>query len=347
MAEISIVPGTIQLLKMTDAEYFSEQYKDYVSNSRLGLFNTDEGGSPEKYEAGFKSEYSASFELGTAIHSMLLQPDYFYVADFHKPTGKLGIFVEQFFKLRQNGATLEEAFTTGSINADYYANKLSPARRRTAIGKGLDFYLKRLHYKDLLDKETIFLPKPIHATYLSCMENLLTNSDIIWTLYPEGILAPADVYNEYAILCEVDVSLDNGEVIRIKIKAKLDNFTINHDTCTITLNDLKTTSKPLNYFMGNYVQVGDTEEKVWYNGSFQKYHYYRQAGMYMWLLQCAIREHYNVNYKYKSNILVIETLPEYASKVFSVNGKYINAGVKEFKQLLITLVEWKYQKLEK
>ena len=39
MAVIEIVPESIQLIKMTDEEYFSDKYKDYISNSKLGLLN--------------------------------------------------------------------------------------------------------------------------------------------------------------------------------------------------------------------------------------------------------------------------------------------------------------------
>ena len=47
----------------------------------------------------------------------------------------------------------------------------------------------------------------------------------------------------------------------------------------MTLNDLKTSGKPAKYFMGNFVKFPDGTT-VWYDGSFQKYHYYRQMGEY-------------------------------------------------------------------
>jgi len=62
---IEIIPDSIELVKMDDATYFSEQYKDYISNSKLSLINEDEGGSEEKFFSGFKSSFSDSFELGT------------------------------------------------------------------------------------------------------------------------------------------------------------------------------------------------------------------------------------------------------------------------------------------
>lgn len=282
MAEITIVPGSMQLIKMTDAEYFSAKYKDYISNSKLGTINPDEGGSPEKYEAGTKSAYSESFELGSAIHAMILQPDYYHIANINKPTGKLGLFAEEVYQLRQRKLTIEEATNQASINADYYANKFSSARFKTAVKGSLSFYLKRMKFEGELNKQALFLSAPMQYKFDQCMLGIAENPKIMDTLYPKGLLTDAEYYNEYAILCEVDYIDDKtGVITRLKLKAKLDNFTIDHETSTVTLNDLKSTGKPVSYFMGNDVRVtmeSGSSSIEWYDGSFQKYHYYRQMG---------------------------------------------------------------------
>lgn len=342
MAEITIVPGSFKLIKMTDAEYFSKEYKGYVSNSRLGLINPQEGGSPEKYEAGFDNAYSDSFELGSAIHASILQPDFYNISDINKPTGKLGVFSEEVFKLRQQGLSIAESIKQASLNADYYSGKLSANRLKTAIKQSLDFYLKRIKAVDELGKTTLFLSSPIATKHQQIMTNVTADSQMMDTLYPKGLLQPAEFYNEYAILCEVDL-IDGDSKIRIKLKAKLDNFTIDHEMQVLTLNDLKTSGKPIGFFMGNNVRTFSEEtgeQWVWYNGSFQKYHYYRQMGMYLWLLQCAVKEIYGLNYKTKANMLVVETIPEFKCKVYPVNGKQIKVGLEEFKELLIMVAKW-------
>lgn len=344
MAEITIVPGSIQLIKMTDAEYFSAEYKDYISNSKLGTINPDEGGSPEKYEAGTKSAYSESFELGSAIHAMVLQPDYYHIANINKPTGKLGVWAEEVFKYRQLGATIREAVTLASVAADYYAKSFTETRLKTAIKNSIGFYLQRINFAGEMGKETVFLSSPMQFKFEQCMLGVAENPKIMDALYPQGLLSPAEFFNEYAILCEADyVNTETGVVTRIKLKAKLDNFTIDHETSTVTLNDLKSTGKPASYFMGNDVKItmesGSTSIE-WYDGSFQKYHYHRQIAMYLWLLQCAIKEIYGYNYKPKANILVIETVPEFKSKVYPINGKHIQEGLAELKNLLTLVVEW-------
>ena len=53
LKDIKITPliETIKFLEISDEEYFSEAYSDYISNSRLKLINPEQGGSPEAYLA--------------------------------------------------------------------------------------------------------------------------------------------------------------------------------------------------------------------------------------------------------------------------------------------------------
>lgn len=349
MAEIKIVPDSIELIKLTDEEYFSEKYRDYISNTRLGLINPDEDGSEEKFSIGLKSSFSESYELGSAVHAMVLQQNSYFISKCDKPTGKLGIFAEEVFQLRNNSdqvPTLKEAIQIASDKADYYAGKLSDTRLKTAIKNSFKYYLDRIKVIEVIeDKVPIYLSKPIKEKYVSIMENITSSKILLNKLQPYGLISPPDYFNEYAILCEADVTLDNGIIVRVKLKAKLDNFTLDHELQELTLNDLKTTGKPVKFFMGNRVKVMDEDGKeettVWYDGSFQKYHYYRQLGMYIWLLQAAITQYYGFKYKLKANMLVIETIPNFSSKIFPVNGEYIQLGLKEFKRLLILAAEWK------
>ena len=68
LLEIKISPilESLQLLKIPDSKYF-EEYSNYISNSRLGLINPEQDGSPEKFFAGFKPIYSAAFDLGNLL----------------------------------------------------------------------------------------------------------------------------------------------------------------------------------------------------------------------------------------------------------------------------------------
>ena len=346
MSEIRIIPETIQLIRMTDAEYFGPKYKDYVSNSKLGSLNEKEGGSLEKFFEPYKSSYSDSFALGTAVHASILQPDSYIISPLRKPSGKLGVFAEKVFELRGKGMKISDAIEKASIDSDYYAGKLTGTRLKTAIKSSLPFYLQRIHVDtNIEDVETLFLSPAIAEKHDTCVTNLLNNKSITKILKPESLFTPVDSYNEYAILADIEVIIDGVSTI-IGMKAKLDNFNVDHENETATLNDLKTTGKPVNFFMGNDVVMKDESGKVtgtqWFDGSFQHFHYFRQMGVYLWLMVCYLQTK-GYKYKPKANMVVVETVPEFRSKIYPVNSKQLKAGLDEFKELITIIAKWKME----
>jgi len=341
VATIKILSETIELIKISDEEYFSPKYKDYISNSRLGFLNEAEGGSVEKYKEGFgSSDYSDSFELGSAVHALILQPESYFISKHSKPTGKLGEFANELFKIRSNSkdVKLVDAIEQASIKANYYSGKLKSTRLKTAIKGSIGYYLDRLKLSEVVEgKAPLYLSEPLKVKLNNCILGVNENEDFNNKLYPLGV----DSFNEYAIFCEAEVDID-GVIHRIKLKGKLDNFTIDTEKEVIVLNDLKTSGKPVKFFMGNWVKEisEDREEtKRWYNGSFQTYHYYRQMAMYLFLLKHAVLQYYGLDFKMEANMLVVETTPNYKSAVYKVHSKYIEAGLKEFKELIIKLIE--------
>lgn len=333
MSYLELIPESIQLVRMDDATYFSDLYKDYVSNSKLSLINPEEDGSPEKFKRGYEGGYSESYELGSAIHNMLLQPESYEIPEIRKPTGKLGLFSEYVYKYRQEGYSISHAISLASVEADYFANGLSEKRLNTAIQKSIDFYLQRMKFKEDLVKVPLFLSEPMYVRYEQCMANIASDKLFMKTLYPEGLIENPEVYNEYAILAEVKI---DGKII--KVKAKLDNFTIDHENEVVTLNDLKSSGRPAAYFMGNWVYEEDGEKK-WYQGSFEKYKYYRQVGMYSWLLQGVMHTLGLGDYTLKANILVVETIPEFKTRICKISKKWIDYGRKEFKNLMFLVAD--------
>lgn len=320
---------------MTDAEYFSPKYKDYISNSKLALINPDQGGSPELYNTGFQGGFSDSFELGSAVHGLLLQPDEFEIPTLNKPTGKLGVFAEAVYKFRQEGKTIQESFDLAKVEADYYQKSFSIKRQQTAIKKSLDFYIGRMKFKEDPIKVPLFLSKPNADKCALCIENVEKDKSMMSYLRPTGLLEDPEIFNEYAILCELKLTDDEtGEIKFIKAKAKIDNFTIDHEQRLIILNDLKTTGRPLDWFMGSYVDRGPDIGKEWMEGSFEKYHYYRQAAFYLWLLRSYLNEGHP-DFTYKVNFLVVETIPNFNCKVFTIQNEWVQLGLKEVKKLLI------------
>ena len=65
--------------------------------------------------------------------------------------------------------------------------------------------------------------------------------------------------------------------------------------------------------------------------------------MYLWLLACYMQSQ-GINYKAKANMVVVETIPEFQTKIYPVSNKDITKGIAEFKNLLIQVAEWINQK---
>lgn len=340
MVKIELIPESIQLLKMDDSVYFSDTYRDYISNSKLGLLNPAEGGSYEKFEKGFNSKYSDSYELGSAIHAIVLQNDLYFVSEIKKPNAKLGVFIDKVFDYRNKGLTVRDSLDKASIDADYYSGKITSKRIETIVKESFSYYIQRLKAKEIVEEKTpIYLSKGLHEKYNKCTMEVLNNPYAVNTLFPDGNV---EIFNEYAILCEIKVTYNGNEHI-IKLKGKIDNFHINHDLQEIVLNDLKSSGKPVGYFMGNKVK-GEDGDEYFIEGSYQKYHYFRQMALYGWLIQCALTQLKGLNYSFKSNMVVVETIPNFKSKVYPVKKKHIELGLKEFRDLIKLLVEWKEKK---
>lgn len=321
---IKIIPESVELLRLSDEEYFSDTYKDYISNSSLSLLDPANGGSIKKFLEGFKSDYKESFELGSAVHLECLQKGEYKIIDIDKPTSKLGVFSEKLYNLRQEGLPIYEAIQEASIQANYYANKLNDKKIKNAITQLLPYYLQRL---ELPEDNYVVLTNRLYEKYKMMMKSINSNRKFLSKLNPNDEFKDnVKIYNEYAVLCEIDI---DGRII--KFKGKLDNFTVDEEDRKITLNDLKTTGKPINHFMGNYIYK-DSGEQQWYSGSFQRYNYYRQLAVYLILLKAALPQY--SDYSYNCNMLVVEALPDYKSDIFKVSLKHLQQGLEEFKNLL-------------
>ena len=112
MNDIKITPlmDTLHLQKISDEVYFSKKYANYISNSRLGLINPEQGGDPKKFFQGFKPVYSAAFDIGSFVHQLVLQKDLFCICDsVDKPTAKLGALADRLYKIYKGEIPSKEA----------------------------------------------------------------------------------------------------------------------------------------------------------------------------------------------------------------------------------------------
>lgn len=323
LEDFTIVPilSSLRRVDMSDDEYFSKTYRDYVSNSRLKNINPEEGGSPALYKNP-PHITSQSLCLGSAVHQAVLQPESFVMAPkLGRPTAKLGNCIDYIIKYRKQGCSIYESIIRASVSADYYKDRLTDTKIKEIIKKGLKYYLASKSLK----KNEIVLSDPDWDTATKCIKSLQNNQTIMDKLHPTTILGDEiPSYNEDAMFIDYAV-LYQGRSTILKYKMKIDNWTIDKDDKILTLNDLKTSFKPVNWFMNSEY------------GSFVHYHYARQFAFYSDVLRMYCMKEYGYNqndWTFKANVLVVSTSEDCSSKCYAINPTQIKRGRKEYQELL-------------
>jgi len=317
--KITPILESLQLEDVSDEDYFSVRMADYISNSRLGLLKNQ---GAEAFFAGLKSEYNPSFELGELVHQQVLQPESFFVVpEIFKPTAKAGLMAEKLYK--SDGTTpTDDEIKSMSYVVGYYKDKLTTNRLSEFRQKAEPYWRDRYIYEQNNpfkegDKKRIYTNQGYFEILQSCLKSLEENTEIQKLLHPSGIVEEPIVGNEKTILLNIKMELDGYEAREYKLKAKLDNFSIDKEENIITVNDLKTSSRPAVMFDPDY------------------FSYFREIAGYSWLLKLCAKKFYNIEKAtQKVNFLVVSTIPEYTTKLYSMNTKEFMKGWKEYIFLL-------------
>lgn len=314
---------TLRLEKISDATYFSEKYSGYISNSRLGLLNPKQEGTPEKFFDGFKKQgYVPAFELGSAVHGIILQPESFKIAeDLGKPSAKLGAMADELFPVWASKKVTINDVIEASNNVDYYKGKINNDKFENVIKSCTPYWEARQKYEFNIEegKEIIYLHNKTREVALSCIEAINNNRQAQELLHPTGIITDPISENEQAILLDVKAECPNGKSVTLRLKSKLDNYTIDQETGTICVNDLKTIGKVLSEVDNN----------------INRFHYHREIGMYIYLLKLCAEKFYNItNPKMQANYIFVSTIPNFYSKIRHIAYNELVYGFKEFRKLL-------------
>lgn len=253
---------------ISDEEYFK---LPGISNSKLKLLNPREGGSIELYKSGFPHGFNPSLSCGSAVHCILLQPEEFVLSDYEgKPSGKCGFFIDKFYKHRKEGEPIYKAMYNASLESDYYAGKLSPKLFRKTMEKGLEYYLKLIHGDFNIPGKTVIVEsKSILDNAKECIDSVNKNYDI-QSILKQDPFNSKEYYNEIALFANIEVTFPDGNKQIVPFKGKLDSVVIDNYNKKVYLNDLKTTSNKVDYFMDVVI------DGVVYSGNFSKHHYWRQ-----------------------------------------------------------------------
>ena len=324
LKDIKLTPllETLRLEKISDKVYFSEEYSSYVSNSRLGLINPRQDGSPEKFFSGFSNTYSTSLVLGSAVHELVLQPESFELSeDIGKPTAKLGAMADELYPIFINRDVTTKDVIEASNKVDYYKGKIDE-NKSSGVLNSCKAYWESRREKELdlsQDKEIIYLDNKSIEVVKSGVSSLSGNNKLQDLLHHKGLITDPISENEQAILLDVKAECPNGKEFILHLKSKLDNYTIDLENNIITVNDIKTIGKVVSEIDNN----------------IKKFHYSREFAMYIYLLKLCAEKFYNLrNSKIRANYLVVSTIPNFYSKVRPVTYSEIREGFHEFKTLL-------------
>lgn len=321
---------------MEDPEYFA---LDAISNSKLSLINPEQEGSPQKFFMDRKSIDSTALELGSAVHALLLEKDKHYLSEFEKPGGKIPLLIKTAHSLStriENPINYDEALTIACKIHDYYSTSLTDNRLSTLKEKGQAYF-------EYLSQENkpgaVVLTTEQRDKCLKCVGSVKNNPHAIELLYPE-VSDTLLSFDEDVILMDIKAiftdDLMSSETM-LKTKGKIDNWSIDLKNNIIIMNDLKTTGKPLQFFPGRWQvdKYSETEELIFIEGSFQKYHYNRQLAFYMAMLLAYCNKTYGErDWTLGINIIAVETIYPYRSQVFKIGEATLKKGMKEYNELL-------------
>lgn len=275
--KLEAIEDSITIGKISDAEYFSKKYSAYVSNSRLGNINPDQGGSPEKFFTPMGGIFSDSLILGSAVHQQFLQPEFFELVKIERPSAKLGFICDYIWDHAKNHEISEEIIVQASDTVDYYKGKLSEKRINDIKEAYSKYYAGRISYVEKPGIEPMFLGDKMFETASKCLESCHINEDFTKLMHPDWIDEQPISENEQAFLLDIKCNFPDRDPIIVRLKAKLDNFVIDFDSNTIIVNDLKT--------LGSILPKFDGEE-----GNFKRFHYHRELAIYLWLLRLYVRK---------------------------------------------------------
>jgi len=355
---LRIIPDSVvRIPDVSDEDYFGDKYREYISNSNLKHLNPDEGGSAYNFN-NRKSNQSNSLELGSAVHRAVLEGDKFVLAPVSKPSGKLAEVVEYAYKLNKEypARTYAMQMLAAMYDLEYYGSARTTARADAAIADGKEYYDFLASTENLTDK--IILSADNKEKFMKAVDSIKANTEIQTLLKPSTEFFKVESFSEDVITADVEIMYEEDSLPvfkKIPVKCKIDNWTINHDLKEIVINDLKTTSYPIQNFMGRFVTEWEPIEEgsetlaeihKFLPGSFQKWHYQRQMSMYSQMLLEHCKREYSIadisDWTIKVNMIVAETCQPFNAYSFEVTQDWLDAGQQEYRNLMARLA-WHMQ----
>ena len=188
IAQVKITPliDTLSLKEISDDEYFSQKFKSYISNSRLGVLKKE--GAKAFFE-GIPWTYNPSFETGSLIHCMVLEPEKYEVIEgVFKPSAKAGLMAEKLYK-PDGVMPTDDEIKSMSYLVGYYKDKLTSNRLTEFRLKAEPYWRDRFIYESnnpKSNKERIYTDEKNYELLCSCTKTLESDNNIQNLLHPKG-----------------------------------------------------------------------------------------------------------------------------------------------------------------
>ena len=329
LKDFRIIPdiNSVRREDISDDTYFSPAYGGYISNSRLKWIDPKDGGNPTLFKNPPKLK-TGSLTIGSAVHECLLQPEEFELAPkIGKPSAKLGSVIDAIPDFLKDGIGLDDAIKQAALKVDYYSSTID--KKIETIKEAYEKHQLALTALNQTptNKTRVTVSDSDWDVVNGCLQSCLNNEEIMNLLHPTDPFGDpcAESYCEDAFFMDFIVTYKNKYCATLKFKMKADNWTIDFDEKIVTLNDLKTTGHSVNVFMNEGM-------------SFEHFSYARQMAVYGMILWYYCMKEYGVSkkqgWKLKTNMLVVETIPNYWSRPYYVTDKQLQAGRKMLNELL-------------
>lgn len=333
--------------------------KIVVSNSYMNEIDPTMGGHPKKFLAAMQQDVettpkTASLEKGTLLHEWIHRREEFAIADIAKPGDKLASFIEGFhykistgnfipptdkedlrLKIDQKSLDAYESLASkmqvddvskiiyllrqARTETEYNAN----LKEDTAVKHILDQY----SYLNFLDraKGKAIVSLDIKEQLTNAYDSLKAHPVASKLLFESGE-SEKEIYWEYIA----------GD-IKLNCKSKLDNIEINHDTKTVIIKDLKSTSKSTAFQY--YPHDVSLKLGVNMNSSFEYWKVYRQLAFYTKAALNLLPKETANQYTFIYYIIAVELFGQYSTCVHRVNPTWIFRGKQEI-ELLMMIIDW-------
>lgn len=279
-----------------------------ISNSSLSLINTSQGGSPRFFKMYLDGKIenkkkSLSLENGSLIHEYCEKPDEFAISTVEKPNQSIINVAEQYCLIRDVciGESTDDILIKAARLAGYYNNYKDDTLLKTLKKTNIFEYIEevdRNHGKHIITLDQ-------KNTIEGCIKALQSHPKCRELLFDES---------NYEVIHEMEIYFLYKN---LRCKARLDKVIIDHNNKKITLIDLKTTSKRIQFF----------------RESWEFWHYYRQPAYYKLALSIKYP-----GYKVEVFYPVVDT-QYFNSCVYKISDSEIDRGEIEYNHL-IDLINW-------